>query len=61
MWAFLGRRFRMWLILAIGLPLADWLLGKVSDEIRARKGDNRVTRGIDTTRSGVRGLRNRRR
>jgi hypothetical protein len=59
MWAFLSRRLRMWLILAVGVPLADWLLGKVSDVIRARKGDNRVTRGIDTTRNGVRGLRKR--
>jgi hypothetical protein len=61
MWALLSRRLRMWLILAIGVPLADWLLGKVSDAVRARKGETRVTRGIDSTRSGVRKLRNRRR
>jgi hypothetical protein len=61
MWALLSRRFRMWLILAIGLPLLDWALGKVSDQIRAKKGDSRITKGIDTTRSGVRVLRNKKR
>ncbi len=61
MWALLSRRLRMWLIIAIGVPLADWSLGKLSDVIRARKGDSRVTRGIDTTRNGVRGLRRRKR
>jgi hypothetical protein len=59
MWVFLSRRFRLWLILVIGLPLLDWLLGKLSDTIRARKGDSRITRGIDTTREGVRVVRNR--
>jgi hypothetical protein len=61
MWALLSRRFRMWLILAIGLPLLDWALGKVSDQIRAKKGESRITKGIDTTRSGVRVLRNKKR
>ncbi|MGH3460148.1 MAG: hypothetical protein ACRDP9_01620 [Kribbellaceae bacterium] len=59
MWVFLSRRFRLWLILVIGLPLLDWLLGKLSDTIRARKGEGRITRGIDTTREGVRVVRNR--
>jgi hypothetical protein len=61
MWLFLRRRMVMWLALAIGVPLADWLLGKVSGAIRARKGDSAVTRGIDTTRSSVRKLRAKRR
>jgi hypothetical protein len=59
MWVFLSRRFRLWLILMIGLPLLDWLLGKLSDTIRTRKGESRITRGIDTTREGVRVVRNR--
>jgi hypothetical protein len=59
MWVFLSRRFRLWLILMIGLPLLDWLLGKLSDTIRTRKGEGRITRGIDTTREGVRVVRNR--
>jgi hypothetical protein len=61
MWLFLRKRLLMWLILAVGVPLVDWLLGKASDTIRARKGDNAVTRGLDTTRSGVRKVRGRRR
>ncbi|MFC0628475.1 hypothetical protein [Kribbella deserti] len=61
MWLFLRKRLLMWLILAVGVPLLDWLLGKASDTIRARKGDNAVTRGLDSTRSGVRKVRGRRR
>ncbi|WP_328992402.1 hypothetical protein OG394_39115 [Kribbella sp. NBC_01245] len=61
MWLFLRKRLLMWLILAVGVPLLDWLLGKASDTIRARKGDNAVTRGLDTTRTGVRKVRGRRR
>jgi hypothetical protein len=51
----------MWVVLAIAVPLLDWMLGKVSDELRARKGDSVVTRGLDTARSGIRTLRGKRR
>jgi hypothetical protein len=51
----------LWAALAIGVPLLDWLLGKVSEAIRARKGDSAMTRGLDSTRSGVRMLRRKRR
>ena len=61
MWLFLRRRLILWAALAIGVPLLDWLLGKVSEELRARKGDSAVTRGLDTARSGVRTLRGKRR
>jgi hypothetical protein len=61
MWLFLRRRLIMWAVLAIAVPLLDWLLGKVSQEIRTRKGDSAVTRGLDTARSGVRTLRGKRR
>ncbi|HEY0475866.1 MAG TPA: hypothetical protein VGD34_29565 [Kribbella sp.] len=61
MWLFLRRRLIMWAVLAIAVPLLDWLLGKVSEELRARKGDSAVTRGLDTARSGVRTLRGKRR
>jgi hypothetical protein len=57
MWLFLRRRLIMWAILAIAVPLLEWLLGKVSQELRARKGESAVTRGLDTARSGVRTLR----
>jgi hypothetical protein len=61
MWLFLRRRLIMWAVLAIAVPLLEWLLGKVSEELRARKGESAVTRGLDTARSGVRTLRGKRR
>ncbi|HEU4945565.1 MAG TPA: hypothetical protein VFT31_00285 [Kribbella sp.] len=61
MWLFLRRRLIMWAVLVIGVPLLDWLLGKVSGVIRARNGDSAIARGIDGTRSGVRKLRGMRR
>ncbi len=60
MWLFLRRRLIMWAVLAIAVPLLDWLLGKVSETLRARKGETAVTRGLDTARSGVRTLRGKR-
>jgi hypothetical protein len=61
MWLFLRRRLIMWVVLAIAVPLLEWLLGKVSAELKARKGENAVTKGLDTARSGVRTLRGKRR
>jgi hypothetical protein len=61
MWLFLRKRLILWAVLAIGVPLLDWLLGKVSEAVRARKGDSAVTRGLDSTRSGVRMMRRKRR
>jgi len=61
MWLLLRRRMVMWAVLAVGVPLTDWLLGKASDTIRARKGDSAVTRGLDSTRSGLRRMRGKQR
>jgi hypothetical protein len=61
MWLFLRRKLIMWAVVAIAVPLLDWLLGKVAAELRARKGDSAVTRGLDTARSGLRVLRGKRR
>jgi len=60
MWLFLRRRLIIWVVLAVGVPLLDWLLGKVSETLRARQGESTLTRGLDTTRSGVRKLRGQR-
>jgi hypothetical protein len=60
MWLFLRRRLIIWVVLAVGVPLLDWLLGKVSETLRARQGESTLTRGLDTTRSGVRKLRGKR-
>ena len=61
MWLFLRRRLIMWVVLAIAVPLLEWLLGKVSAELRSRKGESAVTRGLDTAQSGIRTLRGKRR
>lgn len=61
MWLLLRKRLIIWAVLAIGVPLLDWLLGKVSEVLRARKGDSALTRGLDNTRSGVRKFRGRKR
>ena len=60
MWLFLRRRLIMWAVLAIAVPLLEWLLGKVSETLKTRKGDSAVTRGLDTAQSGVRTLRGKR-
>ena len=57
MWLFLRRRLIMWAVLAIAVPLLEWLLGKVSTTLRKRKGETAVTKGLDTARSGLRTLR----
>lgn len=46
MWAFFSRRFRTWLFLALGAPIAGWLLGKAGDTLEARGGETSLTRGL---------------
>ena len=54
MWAFFSRRFRLWLLLALGLPLLRRLLEVSGDAVEARRGrDSAVSRGL---RSGHRYL-----
>ncbi|MFR9801663.1 hypothetical protein ACL02T_05070 [Pseudonocardia sp. RS010] len=50
MWAFFSRRLRMWLILAIAVPLGGWLTGKVADMIEKRRGPNTVSRTLHQAR-----------
>jgi hypothetical protein len=40
MWAFLSARLRMWLIVAVMVPMLGWLLGRIGDVIEARRGPN---------------------
>jgi NADH:ubiquinone oxidoreductase subunit H len=46
MWAFFSRRLRMWVILAVGVPVAAWLLRRVGAAIEARRGPNGVSRNL---------------
>jgi hypothetical protein len=48
MWLFFSRRLRMWLMLAVGVPVAAWLIGRIGDAIEARKGSTTVSRGLQT-------------
>jgi hypothetical protein len=44
MWAFFSKRLRMWLILAVAVPLGGWLMGRVAELIERRRGPNTVSR-----------------
>ena len=55
MWAFFSRRLRMWLILAVAVPLSAWLLGRIGDVIEARKGPNRASRALQGLRAWLQG------
>jgi hypothetical protein len=54
MWAFFSRRLRMWLILAIGVPVAAWLLGRIGDVIESRNGPTGVSRSLQKARTWLR-------
>jgi hypothetical protein len=44
MWAFLSRRFRQYLLLALAAPVAAWVLLQVGEAIEARRGESTLTR-----------------
>ena len=46
MWAFFSRRLRMWLILAIAVPLMSRTMGWLGDRIEARNGPGRSSRAL---------------
>ncbi|MEV8377704.1 hypothetical protein AB0P21_33505 [Kribbella sp. NPDC056861] len=43
MWAFLSRRFQLWVVLAVGAPLASWLLGRIGQQLETRNGPTRIS------------------
>ena len=45
-WAFLSRRFRLWVMFAVGVPLLRRLLGGAGDALEARRGESALTRGM---------------
>ncbi|WP_405059578.1 hypothetical protein OG474_43565 [Kribbella sp. NBC_01505] len=49
MWAFLSRRFWLWLVLAVGAPTASWLLGKAGDRLESRSGPTRISDTLKKT------------
>jgi hypothetical protein len=54
MWAFFARRLRMWLFLAIGVPLLAWLLGRIGDVIESRNGPTGTSRSLQKARGWLR-------
>ena len=50
MWAFFSARLRLWLVLAVGVPLLAWLLGRIGDLIEARRGPNTASRLLQKSR-----------
>ncbi len=65
MWAFFSRRFRLWLLLAVGLPVVRRLLGGLGDRLESTRGQSALTRGLRASdqhlsRYGRRGRRRRR-
>ena len=49
MWAFLSRRFRQYLVLALAVPVIAYVLDGLGGAIEERRGPSRMTR---TLRSG---------
>ncbi len=45
MWAFLSRRFRRWVLLAVAVPLLGRALERAGGAIEERRGETSVTRG----------------
>lgn len=48
MWAFFSRRFRRYLLFAVGAPVLAWVLGQLREGIVARRGESGLTRSLDT-------------
>ncbi|MGY1591972.1 hypothetical protein ACI79D_08355 [Geodermatophilus sp. SYSU D00708] len=67
MWLLLTRRFRMWLVLTVVVPLTSGLLRRAGRALERRTGSTPLTRGLyragdlgDRARTTLRGGRRRR-
>jgi hypothetical protein len=47
-WAFFSRRFRLWLLFALGVPVLRRVLADVGDSLEQRNGETALTRGLRT-------------
>lgn len=61
MWAFFSGRLRMWVIIAIVLPLLSWALGWLGDRLEARNGPGKASRALRAGRDWLDRLTGRRR
>lgn len=46
MWAFFSARLRIWLLLAVGVPVLAWLLGRIGQAMERRNGPTTVSRAL---------------
>ncbi|HVM14280.1 MAG TPA: hypothetical protein VM287_08110 [Egibacteraceae bacterium] len=46
MGAFVSRRFRQWMLFAVGVPAAAWALDRLGEEMEERKGETGVTQAL---------------
>ena len=56
MWAFFSKRLRMWLILAVAVPLVGWLLGKLADLVETRRGPSGFSSTLRRVSGWVNGM-----
>jgi hypothetical protein len=54
MWALLSARLRLWLLLAVGVPVLSWLLGALGDRLDARNGPTTTSRALQKGRDWLR-------
>lgn len=47
-WAFFTRRFRLWLLFALGVPILRRVLAGAGDSLEARTGESAATRALRT-------------
>ena len=45
-WAFFTKRFRLWVLFALGVPVLRRLMAGVGDSLEQRGGETPVTRGL---------------
>ena len=59
MWALLSRRFRRWMLLVVGAPLAARVLHRVADGLESRYGRSTATKGLRSAAKMMPGRRRR--
>jgi hypothetical protein len=57
MLAFLSRRFRRWLLVAVAVPLIAWLLDRAGGAVERRRPGSRAGRTLRQTGGRLRGSR----
>jgi hypothetical protein len=60
MWLFLSRRIRMWLLLAIGIPVVRFVLRKIAARAAAHDSTSRAASALNRADSALAGMRGRR-